>query len=320
MPPSSAPLQVSFVVPLYNCLPLTQAMVRSLRATVPVGLTWELILVDDGSSDETPRWLESITADNIRSIRNAFNEGFAVSTNRGVASARGEIIVLLNNDLVLTPCWLEPMLAVHRRLGEAAGVIGNLQTTMRDGSLDHAGIQINAKGKPEHIRDRWHSSPWAEVRGYCPVEAVTGACLLITRHLWNELHGFDERFVNGCEDVDLCLRAMAARKVNAVALRSSVRHHVSSSPGRKLRDEQNTLRLTLKWRDTLTFLAARRWCWDYLSREWTGPREPLEIRQAATALAFSLHLCPQPPAMALNGMSAAIEHELTRWRELGLDT
>ncbi len=294
-------------------------MLQSLQATVPSGLAWELILVDDGSSDGTPRWLESIVSDNIRSIRNPFNEGFAAAVNRGAAAARGEILVLLNNDLVLTHCWLEPMLEVHRRLGNAAGVVGNLQTTVRDSSLDHAGIRINAKGKPEHIRDRWHGSLWSEVRGYCPVEAVTGACLMISRQLWTDLHGFDERFVNGCEDVDLCLRAMSARKVNAVALRSSVRHHVSSSAGRKLRDEQNTLRLTLKWRDTLIVLAARRWCRDYLSREWTGPREPLGIRQALIALAFSLHLCPQPPPMVVNGTSAAIEHELNRWRELGLE-
>ncbi|MBP8256730.1 MAG: glycosyltransferase family 2 protein [Opitutaceae bacterium] len=314
----SAIPRVSFVVPLYNCLSLTQAMLASLRTTLPSGLVWELILVDDGSTDETPAWLATLSETNIRSLRNTSNEGFATAVNRGAAIARGELIVLLNNDLVLTKRWLEPMLGVYRRLGSRAGAIGNRQTEVSTGLLDHSGIRIDLKGKPEHMRDGWSGSLFASIRGYRRVIAATGACLLISRKLWMELNGFDTRFVNGCEDVDFCLRALAARKTNAVALGSTVAHHVSSSPGRKLRDEENTYRLTLKWRDTLAILAARRWCWDFLSREWTHPREPAGALDAARALAFGLHLRPQPPAVALAGMSAAIEHEFSRWRELGL--
>lgn len=318
--PSLSPTpKVSFVVPLFNCLELTQAMLVSLRATVPSALDWEIIFIDDGSTDGTPAWLASLNEGNIRSARNPCNQGFAVTVNRGVEMARGELIVLLNNDLVLTKRWLEPMLVVHRRLGSKAGAIGNCQIASGTGLLDHAGICINLKGKPEHIRTRWSGTPLDCVSGYRRVVAATGACLLLSRQLWTDLNGFDTRFVNGCEDVDLCLRALAARKTNAVAIRSTVIHHVSSSPGRKLRDEINTYRLTLKWQDTLAFFAARRWCWDFLSREWTHPREPERTLQAASALAFGLHLTGQPPASALDGMSAAIEHEITRWRHLGLD-
>lgn len=318
MPLSSAHPRVSFIVPLHNCLPLTQALVASLHATVPESPGWELILVDDASRDDTPRWLDAIATGNIRAIRNTANEGFAVSCNRGAAAARGEILVFLNNDLLLTPRWIEPMLAVHDRLGARAGAIGNLQIRMSDGSLDHAGIRINTKGKPEHIRDRRGGSPWSLIRGFRSVDAITGACLLVSSRLWNDLRGFDERFVNGCEDVDFCLRLREANKVNAVALKSTVRHHVSSSPGRKLHDEQNTFRLTLKWRDTLGALAARRWCWEYLSRAWTDPREPVGAWQAMGTLAFGLYLRRKPPALALHAMSRVIDHELERWRDLGL--
>ncbi len=294
-------------------------MLASLRATLPTGLDWELVFVDDGSTDGTPAWLASLTDANIRSARNPCNEGFAVAVNRGVEMSRGELIVLLNNDLVLTKHWLEPMLAVHRRLGSNAGAIGNCQRSVSTGLLDHAGICINLHGKPEHIRERWRGSPLDRVRGYRRVDATTGACLLISRRLWMELNGFDTRFINGCEDVDLCFRALAARKINAIALRSTIAHHVSSSPGRKLLDEANTFRLTLKWRDTLAILASRHWCWDFLAREWTHPRSPKGALQAASALAFGLHLRTQPPALALDGMSGAIDHELARWRALGLD-
>jgi hypothetical protein len=144
-------VQVSFIIPLYNCLPLTQAMVASLRATLPRDLACEIILVDDGSTDGTRVWLGTLAAP-FRPVFNEGNLGYAAANNRGAEIARGEFLALLNNDLVLTPGWLEPMLALHRRLGPRAGLIGNVQRAVRTGAVDHAGIFINAKGKPEHER------------------------------------------------------------------------------------------------------------------------------------------------------------------------
>src|SRR5262249_17345470 len=131
-----------------------------------------------------------------------------------------------------------------------------------------------------------------------------------------KLAGFDEQYVNGCEDIDFCLRAAAAGHVNVVALRSQVRHHISRSPGRKLHDEQNTRRLMLHWRDTLARLAARRWCWDYLRREWTRPRTPVEVQKAVEIFAHATRLRSRPPDVALEGMQLAIERELARWERM----
>ena len=82
-------------------------MVDSLRATVPAGLSFELILVDDGSTDGTRDWLAGLRAP-FRVLLNERNRGYAVSNNRGASAARGEILAFLNNDLVLTPGWLQP--------------------------------------------------------------------------------------------------------------------------------------------------------------------------------------------------------------------
>ena len=98
-------MQVSFVVPLFNCLPLTQAMVASLQRTIPAGLEHEIILVDDGSTDGTRAWLDGLSSP-FRTVLNARNLGFAGANNRGAALARGEYLFLLNNDLVLTPGWI----------------------------------------------------------------------------------------------------------------------------------------------------------------------------------------------------------------------
>lgn len=305
---------LSAIVPLFNCLALTQAMVASLRATIPPEITYEIILVDDGSTDGTRDWLFTLTAP-FRIVLNERNLGYAGANNRGAAIATGKFLVLLNNDLVLKPGWLEPMLAAHRQLGPRAGVIGNIQRDPRTGSIDHSGIFINLKAKPEHdhtLPPRW----WRWVRRTRRVSAVTGACALIERSLWQQLGGFDEGFSNGGEDVDLCFRASASRRVNVVALRSIILHHVSASPGRKLRDEQNSRRLATKWRDQLEAHAWHRWCWNYLDREWTSPHAAAEYRSARAAFFYSLRLRRTPPEIARAGMHAAMDREFGRWREL----
>lgn len=303
-------MHVSFVIPLYNCLDLTRAMLASLRATLPEGIEQEIILVDDGSTDGTREWLGTLSGEPFRVLLNPANLGYAGANNRGAALARGDLLCLLNNDLVLTPGWLEPMLALQRSL-PAPGAIGNVQLNARTGDVDHAGIFINAKGKPQHDADAGSSR--ARVRR---APAVTGACLLIARDLWNQLGGFDEGFLNGGEDVDLCLRARSAGRENAVALRSVIRHHVSASPGRKRRDEANSRRLTLRWRDQLAELGARAWCRHYVECELNSAlafRAPLASWRI---YAYAHGLTRTCPAEARAGITAAIDRELARWNEL----
>src|SRR5882762_7486457 len=125
-------MKVSFIIPLYNCLSLTQAMLASLRATLPPGLEGEIILADDGSTDGTRAWLKNLPSP-CRVILNERNLGFAGACNRGAAAATGEFLFFLNNDLVLLPHWLEPMLAAFDRF-PAAGLVGNIQLNAATGA------------------------------------------------------------------------------------------------------------------------------------------------------------------------------------------
>jgi GT2 family glycosyltransferase len=310
-------VQVSFIIPLYNCLPLTQAMLDSLRATLPVGLTAEIIFVDDGSTDGTREWLATLSGPPFRVLLNERNLGYAAANNRGAALARGEILALLNNDLILQPRWLEPMLAARAKLGARAGLIGNVQLDAKSGLVDHAGLVVNLTGKPVHDR----ASPALVSRLFCSVRevpAVTGACVIVERALWQQLGGFDESYVNGGEDIDLCFRARAAGRANAVALRSIVRHHVSASPGRKARDEQNSHRLAQRWHRELIAAAddgTRTWCRGYLARALFIP-ESREYRLALAACAFLAHLRRTPPAEAIEAVEAGLRGEFDRWEKM----
>ncbi len=313
---TEAPL-VSVITPLFNCLHHTRAMLDSLRETMPQGVSYEVILVDDGSTDGTREWLAGLQGDH-RILLNERNLGFGGATNRGAAQARGSVLALLNNDLVLPRGWFRPMLRALRALGPRAGIIGNVQLDAATRQVDHAGIVVNLKGKPEHDR----RDPGLLASLLFPIReafAVTGACLMVRRDTWLELGGFDEAYVNGCEDVDLCLRARAAGLVNAVALRSRVLHHVSASPGRKLRDEQNTRRLVLSWRNEMAEAGSRGWTWTLFCPVLPDPRDYPDAVEAWRMALYMAHARRSPPPSALAVINVAIEGELARWSKMSSD-
>lgn len=306
-------MQVSFIIPLFNCLELTQRCVQTLQSTLPKDLAHEIILVDDGSTDDTRRWLATLGAP-FRVLLNERNLGYAGANNRGVRESQGTTLVLLNNDLEFSPGWFEPLLALQQALGPRAGIVGNVQLNSRTGTIDHTGMLINAKGKPAHRTDL---DPLETIwRGYRLVPAVTAACIVVSKDLWQQLGGFDEAFHNGGEDVDLCFRAAALGRVNAVALRSVIRHRVSSSPGRKSRDEQNSYRLARRWRRELSALAEAEWCREYLLREWGRTTGDRRVGQAWAGLLYVAGIRRTAPPFVTTGVKAALGEEFARWERL----
>ena len=308
-------MQVSFIIPLFNNLALTRACVASLQATLPAGLTHEIILVDDGSTDDTRSWLATLGPP-IRVVLNDRNLGYAAANNRAITHARGDVLALLNNDLVLLPRWLEPMLGAHRSLADRAGLIGNIQLDAGTGAIDHTGIIINQQGKPVHDRalPARRSRLFSSVR---PVPALTGACVLVKRALWQQLGGFDEGYVNGGEDVDLCFRARAVGRTNAVALRSVVRHHISASVGRKLHDEENSYRLARRWQQELVTDpgALREWCLECSEKILREPRYQ-DRGLALRSFLYLQGLSRTPPPEALAALTAALAREFARWEKI----
>ncbi|MDA1066719.1 MAG: glycosyltransferase family 2 protein [Verrucomicrobia bacterium] len=258
--------KVSFIVPLYNRLDCTQALLESFIATIH-SVSFELIFVNDCSDDGSREFLDARRSERIVVLHNEKRMGYAKSVNRGAVNATGEFLGLLNNDLVLTDGWLEPMLECFNKKLKV-GTVGNIQRNINTRRIDHAGIIFDLVGLPDHYGKNYPFIPTFDYRDF---PAVTGACMLIRRSLFEEMQGFDESYLNGCEDVDLCLRIGQKGYRNIVAGQSTVWHHVSASPGRRDNDQSNNKKLLKRWGEDLKSHGQRNWPFQYLMRYWNKP-------------------------------------------------
>ena len=240
----------SIVIPLWNKAEYTRACLRRLAAGTPAGL-YEVVLVDNGSTDATGELLAGLSGD-VRILRNDRNLGFARACNQGAAVATGRYLVFLNNDTEPHPGWLEPLVEILD--GEPdVGVVGS-KLLFPNGLVQHAGVWLVAdeEGREIHGSHRLSGAvaddPVAEERS--DVQVVTGACLAIRREVFESLGGFDEGYWNGNEDVDLCLKVREAGYRVVYEPRSTLTHHESvSGPERFSRCGDNIRRLTERWRD-----------------------------------------------------------------------
>ena len=206
------------IIPAHNHAGMTDACLLAVLSTIDA--TTEVVLVDDAS---TPP-LECAAATDARThqLRNETGLGFAGSCNRGAEGASAEFLIFLNNDTTPHAGWLEAML---RCAGEdpAVGIVG-CRLLYSDETVQHAGIAFSqADGEPRHIYRGFPGNHPAVVQTR-RLQAVTGACLLIRRALFEALGGFDSTYENGFEDVDLCLRAAQAGHTVAYCGEAVVSH------------------------------------------------------------------------------------------------
>jgi O-antigen biosynthesis protein len=212
---------VSIIIPVWNQLEYTRYCLESIQAHT--SLSHEIIVVDNNSTDDTPSYLNTFPG--VRTIRNETNLGHAIATNRGIAVARGEILVLLNNDTVVTEGWLENLTACLLSapdigmVGPMTNYIGN--TPQRIDGLSLLTLEeIQTYGSKFNRPDR---SKWRE-------NELFGFCFVLKQELVGKIGGLDERFELGlCDDIDFNRRVRQAGYRTLVAGDTFIFHFGSRS-------------------------------------------------------------------------------------------
>jgi GT2 family glycosyltransferase len=240
---------VSIVIPAYGKPELTRQCLDSLF-TREAGATFEVILVDNASPVELAGALRGLEP-RIRLLRNDTNLGFSRACNQGAHEARGRYILLLNNDTEAHPGWLAPLVEVLDREPDVA-MVGS-QLLYPNGTIQHAGVAFSRFDTYPHGIAAFHvyredpaHQPW--VNRARDFQAVTAACCLVRRSVYQSLGGLDPAFWNGYEDVDLCLRIRKAGYRIRYEPRSVLTHHESMG-GRErfVRADQNIRLLNRRW-------------------------------------------------------------------------
>jgi GT2 family glycosyltransferase len=244
-PPARPPRVCSIIIPVHNKASLTRQCLNSLLGERDSLVQREIIVVDDGSSDLTPELLRAYDRQ-IAVVRNDTAIGFAGACNAGAAIATGDYIVFLNNDTIPQPLWLDRMVEYIEERPKCA-MVGSKLLFPND-TIQHCGVVFGLDRYPHHIYAGFPADhPAAGVSRQMP--AVTAACCLIRKDVWLEMGGFDRAFLNGWEDVDLCLRIGRAGYQIHYCAESVVYHFESTSRDlRSPRERENRQIFADRWR------------------------------------------------------------------------
>lgn len=230
--PENRPL-ISVVIPVYDQWPLTRACLASLCEAEP-GDSYEVIVVDNGSTDgtasECPALGQSLFGDRFTYAPQATNLGFSRGINAGVDASTGRYVFLLNNDTVITGALLERLVAVLQE-DPGLGTVGPLLLYPGSERVQHLGVAVAHFHKFVHL---YHMFPADHdvVRRARPLQAITGAAMMIERQLFDSLGRLDGGFTNGMEDLDLCARLKRRGLGCAVVPDVRLEHHVGQSATR----------------------------------------------------------------------------------------
>ena len=233
---------VSIIIPACDNLYLTRQCLESVwRQTRDVDC--EVILINNGSTDGTKAFLEEIKG-RVVALHVEQRVPFAKANDMAAHFAKGDYLVLLNNDTIAHPGWLTEMLKVARGQ-EGVGIVGS-RLVYPSGRVQHAGIAFREKW-PTHIYCQSTDAHAPYLLRTREMQAVTGACMLIPRRLFGQFGGFDEAFKNGYEDIDLCLRVREAGYRVICCGRSVLTHYEGRTPGRHDHDAKNHALFMGRW-------------------------------------------------------------------------
>ncbi len=196
---------------------------------------YEIIIVENNSETmEIEEYYKSLKRDNIKIIRYIGSFNYSRIVNYGAEYADGQYLLLLNNDTqVITPTWMEELLMYAQR--KDVGAVG-AKLLYPDKSIQHAGVVIGLGA--HRTAGHTHYGKAYDNLGYMgrlcyaqDVTAVTGACLMVKKYLYNKLGGLDDHFAISLNDVDFCLKLRQKGYLNVFTPFAELYHYESVSRG-----------------------------------------------------------------------------------------
>jgi GT2 family glycosyltransferase/glycosyltransferase involved in cell wall biosynthesis len=240
------PGRTSIIVCAYNNAALTRRCLESIL-DAGIGTDDEIVLVDNGSDADL---IASVTDlekkhNNLKIVRNEKNYNFAIGNNIGFGVSTGGRIVFLNNDTEVKPGWLEPLVSAL----DTPSVLGAQPKLLYPtGNVQSAGVVFSGRSALGYAL-------YADVPGHDPrvqqprrTRAVTAACLAIGARDFAGARGFDPIYINGQEDIDLCLRLGAGKSLFQYVPQSVVIHHEGRTSGRGRHVLDNRRVFAARWK------------------------------------------------------------------------
>jgi GT2 family glycosyltransferase len=252
--------KVSLIIPTRDGLQLLKRCIDSILSLTDYD-NYEIVIVDNQSSQsETLDYLRKIVADpRVRVL--AYDQPFNYSAinNHAVMQTSGDLVGLVNNDIeVISPGWLREM-AGHAMRPEIGAVGAMLYYP--DDTIQHAGVVLGHGGVAGHAyagRPRGYAGQMARAQLTQSLSAVTAACLLIRRSVFDEVGGLDESLGVAFNDVDFCLRVRGRGYRNLWTPFAELYHHESAtrgyedSPEKKARFAGEVSLMMERWADELS--------------------------------------------------------------------
>ena len=241
---------VSIIIPSIASRGLVATALASIRAHTARG-RYEIVILDnirDASAPEAAQWKAwfQANADRVVEIGETFN--WSRFNNIGARHAGGEYLLFLNDDIeVLDDSWLDGLLEHAQR--DEVGVVGP-QLLYPDGTVQHAGMFLSGNVGRHAFRfsPKDEPGPFGLALTQRNAIAVTGACLMTRRGVFDELGGFDEQHAVINNDLDFCLRARRGGRTVIYTPHVSLTHHEMVSRA-ELGDVYNAAHFTAQWRD-----------------------------------------------------------------------
>lgn len=222
---------------------------------------FEILVVENNSEkEETFAYYEKMEKEheNFRVVRYEGGFNYSAINNFGARHANGDYLLLLNNDTeVISPFWIREMVGFCQR--EDTGAVG-AKLYYPDGLVQHCGVVVgiaNFAGHVQNFHTRQDAGYFGRLKAVQDISAVTAACMLVKKSVFDAIGGFDESFVVSLNDVDLCLRIRKAGKLIVQDPNVELYHYESKSrgyentPEKKERFKQEILRFRRRWKSFL---------------------------------------------------------------------